>query len=138
MPYQIIIMTDTYSETITSDDIMNTNQLTAIRIKEERLKLNYTQQSVADHLGMDISNYSRLENGKYEITIAKLEAIAEFFKVPVVHLLPNNLLGSININNGTAIINGNGTFNNTNIDTKGLHNSLEHIIEVIQRIKTGL
>ena len=62
---------------------MNTNQLTANRIKEERIKLNYAQQAVADYLGMDISNYSRLENGKLEITISKLEAIAEFFKIPV-------------------------------------------------------
>ena len=59
---------------------MNTNQLTAKRIKEERIKLNYAQQAVADYLGMDISNYSRLENGKLEITISKLKPLLSFLK----------------------------------------------------------
>jgi transcriptional regulator with XRE-family HTH domain len=59
---------------------MNTNQLTANRIKEERIKLNYAQQAVADYLGMDISNYSRLENGKLEITISNSKPSLSFLK----------------------------------------------------------
>jgi transcriptional regulator with XRE-family HTH domain len=122
-----------FSDQNTND--MNTNQLTGIRIKEERLRLNYSQQALADHLGMDISNYSRLENGKIEITIAKLEAIAEFFKVPLVRLLPINMQGSVNINNGTAIINGNSTMNHTNINTQDLNAFFEKIVTLIQNFK---
>jgi transcriptional regulator with XRE-family HTH domain len=122
-------MTDTYSEPNTSDHNMNTNQLTATRIKEERLRLNYTQQAVADHLGMNISNYSRLENGKYEITIAKLEAIAEFFKVPVINFLPTSLQGSINITNGNhSCI---GTLINNYTDHE-MQNSLKLVVELLQ------
>ena len=40
---------------------LTTNQLITIRIKEERMRHNLSQQVIADHLGMDISNYSRLE-----------------------------------------------------------------------------
>ncbi len=129
-------MTDTYSEPNTTDDIMNTNQLTAIRIKEERLRLNYSQQSVADHLGMNISNYSRLENGKYEITIAKLEAIAEFFKVPFIILIPNQTTSNISINNGSYGNNNTSTMIHNYSDTE-MQNSLKLVIELLQsQIKT--
>ena len=117
---------------------MNTNQLTAYRIKEERLRLNYSQQAVADYLSMDISNYSRLENGKLEITISKLEAIAEFFKIPIVNLLPSNLLSTVNINNGTALINGNGTISNTSFDQNISHEFMEKLIMVLQKIKNEI
>lgn len=128
----MIIMTDTYSEPNTSDHKMNTNQLTATRIKEERLRLNYTQQSVADHLGMNISNYSRLENGKYEITIAKLEAIAEFFNVPIVSLLPSPIQNNY-LSNGSAIIQGNGTINNNFGDLTNKE-TLNFIIETLNKL----
>lgn len=126
----MIIMNDTYSESNTSDHNMNTNQLTATRIKEERLRLNYTQQAVADHLGMNISNYSRLENGKYEITIAKLEAIAEFFKVPLINLLPNNLSKSIFTVGNNNIVNENGTIT---CESPALINTINVTIELLQK-----
>ena len=126
-------MTD---ETIFDDKnthLMNTNQLTAYRIKEERLRLNYSQQAVADYLGMDISNYSRLENGKLEITITKLEAIAEFFKVPITTILPASLLGTCiyNIEHSQNSLNGNGTLVN-NFTDQDIQNSLKLVIELLQ------
>ena len=108
---------------------MNTNQLTANRIKEERIKLNYAQQAVADYLGMDISNYSRLENGKLEITISKLEAIAEFFKIPVVVLIPNGTTSNITINNGSY---GNNSTMVHNYSDADIQKSLKMVIELLQ------
>ena len=110
---------------------MNTNQLTANRIKEERIKLNYAQQAVADYLGMDISNYSRLENGKLEITISKLEAIAEFFKIPVVVLIPNGTTSNITINNGSYGNNNSSTMVH-NYSDADIQNSLKMVIELLQ------
>ena len=110
---------------------MNTNQLTAIRIKEERTRLNYSQQAIADHLRMDISTYSRLENGKIEITIAKLEAIAEFFKVPVVVLMPNHMVSNITINNGSYGNNNSSTMIH-NYSDQEMQNSLKLVVELLQ------
>ncbi|MBK9742935.1 MAG: helix-turn-helix transcriptional regulator [Saprospiraceae bacterium] len=110
---------------------MNTNQLTANRIKEERIKLNYAQQAVADYLGMDISNYSRLENGKLEITISKLEAIAEFFKIPVVVLIPNGTTSNITINNGSYGNNNSSTMVH-NYSDADIQKSLKMVIELLQ------
>ncbi len=116
-----------FSDQNTND--MNTNQLTAIRIKEERMRMNYSQQAVADHLGMDISNYSRLENGKVEITIGKLEAIAEFFKVPIIFFIPNQT-SNITINNGSY---GNHSTLIHNYSDSEMQNSLKLVIELLQR-----
>ncbi|MBK7697344.1 MAG: helix-turn-helix transcriptional regulator [Saprospiraceae bacterium] len=110
---------------------MNTNQLTAKRIKEERIKLNYAQQAVADYLGMDISNYSRLENWKLEITISKLEAIAEFFKIPVVVLIPNGTTSNITINNGSYGNNNSSTMVH-NYSDADIQKSLKMVIELLQ------
>lgn len=110
---------------------MNTNQLTANRIKEERIKLNYAQQAVADYLGMDISNYSRLENGKLEITISKLEAIAEFFKIPVFVLIPNGTTSNITINNGSYGNNNSSTMVH-NYSDADIQKSLKMVIELLQ------
>ena len=110
---------------------MNTNQLTANLIKEERIKLNYAQQAVADYLGMDISNYSRLENGKLEITISKLEAIAEFFKIPVFVLIPNGTTSNITINNGSYGNNNSSTMVH-NYSDADIQKSLKMVIELLQ------
>ena len=114
-------------------DDMTTTQLTALRIKEERTKQNLSQQALADHLGMDISNYSRLENGKYEITISKLEAIAEFLKVPVISILPTSLQsgGNYVIENSTNSLNGNGTLINHFTDQE-MQKTLKQVIELLQ------
>lgn len=118
-----------FSDQNTND--MNTNQLTGIRIKEERLRLNYSQQALADHLGMDISNYSRLENGKIEITIAKLEAIAEFFKVPLIFLIPNQN-SNITINNGSYGNNNSSTMIH-NYSDHDIQNSLKLVVDLLQK-----
>ena len=110
------------------DQDMTTNQQTAIRIREERLRQNITQQAVAEYLGIDISSYSRLENGTVEITISRLEAIAEYFKVSVVTLLPPNLQATVNINNGNYYCLGNLINNYSDSDTQ---NSMKRVIELL-------
>lgn len=131
-------MTDHTSFTDENIQDMNTNQLTAIRIKEERTRLNYSQQAVADHLKMDISNYSRLENGKIEITIAKLEAIAEFLRVPIVTLIPNINANQYNINHGTALVNNNNGNLTQIIDLENFERSLRTILSNIENINKSI
>lgn len=116
---------------------MTTNYLTAMRIKEERINRNITQQSMAEQLHMDISIYSRLENGKIEISIARLEAVAAINKVPVVVLLPPNMQGTVNINHGTAIINGNGTFNQI-LDQNQFAKSIDSIFKELESLKNSI
>lgn len=130
-------MTDHSNEHQPLQHEMTTNYLTAMRIKEERINRNITQQSMAEQLHMDISIYSRLENGKIEISIARLETVAAINKVPVVVLLPPNMQGTVNINHGTAIINGNGTFNQI-LDQNQFAKSIDSIFKELEFLKNNL
>ena len=82
---------------------MKINQLTAIRIKVLRIQLGFSAEVVAAELKIDKSNYSRLENGKVEITITRLTHIAQVLKVPVVDLLPYQDIQQSNINADPAL-----------------------------------
>jgi transcriptional regulator with XRE-family HTH domain len=56
------------------------------RIKHLREQANYTQRYMADELGVDCATYSRLENGKIDITVSRLVKMAEILKI-----FPGNL-----------------------------------------------
>lgn len=55
---------------------MDINTLTAVRVKETRLKQGLSAEAVAMELGLSKSSYSRLENGQTEITLVKIEALS--------------------------------------------------------------
>lgn len=55
----------------------------AERIRLERLRLNLSQQNMADELGITVAAYSNLERGVTEISINRLLKIAELLKVPI-------------------------------------------------------
>ncbi len=46
-------------------------------IVNARIKLNLTQQQLADRIGIDRTNISKLENGKLNPTISTLQKIAK-------------------------------------------------------------
>jgi transcriptional regulator with XRE-family HTH domain len=64
-----------------SDSLLQ--QMTGIyqAIKRLREEKNYTQQYVAGELGIDCATYSRMENGKIDLTISRLIRIATLFHV---------------------------------------------------------
>lgn len=68
---------------------MDLNQLSAAKIKEIRMGLGLTSESVANQLGIAKANYSRLENGKVEISLNRLEALSRIFKIPLHAFLPS-------------------------------------------------
>jgi transcriptional regulator with XRE-family HTH domain len=79
---------------------MDLNKLTASKIKEIRLKQGLTAESVASQLGIAKANYSRLENGKVDISLNRLEALSKIFKLPLQSLLPAGGTQTIQVTNG--------------------------------------
>jgi transcriptional regulator with XRE-family HTH domain len=80
---------------------MDINQLTAERIREIRTSLGFTAKMVAQHLGIAESNYSQMENGKVQITLTRLEIIANMLKVPLDTLIVSEKTNqTINISHG--------------------------------------
>jgi transcriptional regulator with XRE-family HTH domain len=59
------------------------------RIRMVRLSKNLTQVYVADELGIDVANYSRLERGETKIATERLIRLAEILEVdPSVFFQP--------------------------------------------------
>ena len=59
------------------------NALLGDRIKALRTAKNYTQEQVADRLGISRQKYARVENGTNSITLDLLTKIAEMLDVTV-------------------------------------------------------
>lgn len=57
------------------------------RIKESRRSAGYTQLQVAQKLNMTQQQYSRFENGIFELDYGQLIAISKLFDVSVDYLL---------------------------------------------------
>jgi transcriptional regulator with XRE-family HTH domain len=112
---------------------MDINQLTAEKVKEFRLKLNYSAAEVAKELGIDKANYSRLENGKTEITLKKLEILAMLFKVPVQALLTDKEnKQNVSITHGEHAFINNGE--NINMIDPFLAQTMQDAIQTLQKI----
>jgi transcriptional regulator with XRE-family HTH domain len=60
------------------------------KIKILRLSKNLTQTFVAEELGIDAANYSRLERGLVKVTMEKLKKISEILEVNVSVFLDDN------------------------------------------------
>ena len=50
------------------------------KLKEERLKLNFTQKQIAENLGITQSHYASYETGKNVIPITRLIELSKFYK----------------------------------------------------------
>lgn len=56
-------------------------------IRKFRELKSVTRESLADELGMSLSGYSKLERGEVEITLSKIERIAQILEVSIEQLL---------------------------------------------------
>jgi len=52
-----------------------------------RVKFNYSQQYLADTLGISQAAYSKRERGKTEYSLTFLQSIAGIYSIPLVNLL---------------------------------------------------
>ncbi|OGE31930.1 hypothetical protein A2631_02295 [Candidatus Daviesbacteria bacterium RIFCSPHIGHO2_01_FULL_44_29] len=58
-------------------------------LKSAREKVGLTQQQVADKTGIHVNYYARMEQGRVEVPLRRLNAYAKLFKVKAKDLLPN-------------------------------------------------
>lgn len=57
------------------------------RLKHLRDQAGYTQKSVADYLSISQAAYSRLEKGEIEISLTKLFALGDLYRLPTAKML---------------------------------------------------
>ena len=56
-------------------------------IKHYRKVFKISQEHMAEKLGMDISSYNRIENGRVQMSVKKLYQISEIINIPVEYLV---------------------------------------------------
>lgn len=66
--------------------MMSTKQKFGLRIKELRQAKNWTQDFLAEKLGMETQNVSRMEKGVHMPNISRIEILAEIFGVKISEL----------------------------------------------------
>jgi len=67
---------------------MNLNELTASKIRGLRRNLGYTTEAMAKDLGISKTAYSQMENGRVEITLSRIEMIANICNIPISDIIP--------------------------------------------------
>lgn len=68
---------------MSQDNNLNARTILAKNVKELRLKNNLKCEELSLILGVDNSYVSKLEKGKINITIDKIEKIAKYFNINV-------------------------------------------------------
>jgi transcriptional regulator with XRE-family HTH domain len=88
-----------------------------LNFKELRKKKNFTQSEFAEKINVSTRALSNYENGNTDITLKKIQEIAEVLEVPIIELFKND----INISN------------NKNIDyTKEIETNKDEIIKLLK------
>jgi len=64
-----------------------TNKSVGMNIRTLRHQHSWSQEDVADRLGISIPAFSKIETGVTDINLSRLEQIANVFEVSVVYLL---------------------------------------------------
>ena len=64
-----------------------TNKSVGMNIRTLRHQQGWSQEDVADRLGISIPAFSKIETGVTDINLSRLEQIANVFEVSVVYLL---------------------------------------------------
>jgi transcriptional regulator with XRE-family HTH domain len=98
-------------------------------IKQMRELRNLTQAHVAEALKMSAASYSKLESGQTEITLTKIEQIAEVLGVDISTILnfDSNQILNFNIDQKESIGPAGYAFKPKNFSDAGLKELVEHL-----------
>ncbi len=106
------------------------------RLQLLRMEKNLTQEQMSEKLNLSTSAYCKIEYGETDLTLTRLNKIAEIFEIPALELF-NKIDGNASLNNyyGKAIIgytqhNENVNFGN-NDDLRELIKANSRLIEIL-------
>ena len=107
------------------------------KIRTLREEKNWTQDDMADKMGMSKAGYGKIERGESRVSLEKLEKIAQIFDVDIIELIKDNK-GSVYVfgehNSGTGTnINYYGSTNELAFENEKLKLELAHKDDIIAR-----
>ncbi len=116
---------------------MKLNELTASKIRDFRKSMGYTVEAVAKDLGISKTAYSQMENGHIEITLARVEAIANVYNIPIWELIPiknmNTVVTNGNVGNDNSTNTVNNFFSDNEEKIKSLISTLSNVLENLKK-----
>jgi transcriptional regulator with XRE-family HTH domain len=68
--------------------------ITGRNIKRFREDRSITRKKMAELLGLTINGYGKIERGEVELTIGRLQEIADILKIPIIRFFENGTLNS--------------------------------------------
>lgn len=107
---------------------------TGIKIKKIREFKNYTQDYMANKLGMSQNSYSRIESGQTKLDIDRLKEISKLLDVPVETMVSDEL-HIVHNNNGHHIYYGGYALN---IFDKEAGQVIKEMQDEMQRLRDEL
>lgn len=72
-------------------------------IKKFRELKNVTRESMASELDMSLSGYSKIERNEVDLTISKIQKIAEILKVDISQILNFDVSQIFNVSNNNVV-----------------------------------
>ena len=112
----------------------NLTDLIGARIRQFRLEKEYSQEYMANRLGITQSGYSRSENNAGEMSVSKLNEIARILEIDLSDLITsnkNNYFQNNSLDNHS--VGGNIIINH--YPTEGLQKIEEMLIELVKNNK---
>lgn len=116
---------------------MNIKQKMGEKLRTIRKHQGYTQELIAEKLGISPTAYAKIERGETDISLSRLEEIATAFEVSAEKLISecsatfigNSFLSSTAVNNGT------NTNQITDPKVENLHEFLENLLARIENLE---
>jgi transcriptional regulator with XRE-family HTH domain len=102
------------------------------KIKFIRSSKNWTQEDVAEKLGISTNSYAKIERGETDVNFSRLQQIADVMEIELPHLLD---LNEKNIFNFTCDNNSNWHMNASSIEQTELKHELEKANLIIEQQK---
>ena len=65
-----------------------------VKIKQKREEKRYRREEIAEKLGIDLSTYTRIENGDSHLKVKTLFLIAQLLDIDIVAIFTNNTTDS--------------------------------------------
>ena len=65
-----------------------------VKIKQKREEKRYRREEIAEKFGIDLSTYTRIENGDSHLKVKTLFLIAQLLDIDIVALFTNNTTDS--------------------------------------------
>ena len=65
-----------------------------VKIKQKREEKRYRREEIAEKLGIDLSTYTRIENGDSHLKVKTLFLIAQLLDIDIVALFTDNTTDS--------------------------------------------